>query len=104
MRRVAILSAVLLLAAAPALAADRNDKALKSIDTIILSHPAQGRTVGKVGGEPVVLQRTPTGTVGKMGKDKVMVHKDGYGNTMGKVGDRKLFCHTDPASGLTLCK
>lgn len=103
MRRLAILVAVACLAQ-PACAAERNDKTRKPVDTVILSDPAQGRTLGKVGGDPVVLQSTPHGTVGKMGKDKVMLHKDGYGNTLGKVGDRKLFCHTDAATGLTLCK
>lgn len=71
---------------------------------VILSDPAQGRTMGKVNGEAVVLQNTPTGTVGKIGKDKVLLHRDGNGNSLGKVGDRKLLCHTDAASGLTLCK
>ncbi|MGE5514737.1 MAG: hypothetical protein ACM31D_02840 [Bacteroidota bacterium] len=104
MRRLVILSAMLVLAAAaPAGAADRDGKAAKP-DVVILSDPAQGRTVGKVGGEPILLQDTATGTVGKMGKDKVMLHKDGAGNTLGKIGDRKLFCHTDAATGLTLCK
>lgn len=72
--------------------------------TVILSDPAQGRTLGKVGGETMVLQNTPGGTVGKIGKDKVLLHKDAQGNTLGKVGNQRLFCHTDPASGLTLCK
>ncbi|MCR6631020.1 MAG: hypothetical protein NVV74_13780 [Magnetospirillum sp.] len=76
----------------------------KTGGTIILSDPAQGRTLGKVDGETVVLQNTPTGTVGKLGKDKVLLLKDSQGNTLGKVGDRRLFCHTDPASGVTLCK
>jgi len=52
----------------------------------------------------VVLQNTPTGTVGKIGKDKVLLHKDGQGNTLGKVGNQKVFCHTDPTTGVTLCK
>lgn len=72
--------------------------------TVILSDPRQGLTVGKVDGETMVLQTTPTGTVGRIGKDKVLLHKDGNGNTMGKVGKKKLFCHSDPATGLTLCK
>lgn len=86
--------------AAPALAAD----AVKNGGTIILSDPKQGRTMGKVDGETVVLQNTPTGTVGKIGKDKVLTHRDGNGNTLGKVGDKRLFCHTDPTTGVTLCK
>lgn len=98
------LTALAVLAAVPAAAADRNDKTRKPADTVILSDPAQGRTLGKVGGEAILLQDTPTGTVGKMGKDKVLLHKDGNGNTLGKVGDRKLFCHTSPATGVTLCK
>lgn len=103
MRPLVILAAALCLAP-PAWGADRDDRTRKPADMAILSDPAQGRMLGKVGGDAMVLQSTPSGTVGKLGKDKVMVHKDGHGNTLGKVGDRKLFCHTDPASGLTLCK
>lgn len=103
MRPLAVLAAILCLAQ-PVLAAERNDKMRQPADMAILSDSAQGRTLGKVGGAPLLLQSTPGGTVGKMGNDKVMLHKDGYGNTMGKVGDRKLFCHTDAATGLTLCK
>lgn len=91
----------LLLCPAAALAAD---PPRSSADTVILADPEQGRTMGKVGGEPLILLDTGNGTVGKMGKDKVMLHKDGRGNTLGKVGDRKLFCHTDAVSGVTLCK
>lgn len=87
-----------------AVAADRNDKARPPADMVILDDPQQGRTVGKAGRAPILLQDTANGTVGKIGKDKVILHKDGYGNTLGKVGDRKLLCHTDPASGVTLCK
>lgn len=76
----------------------------KSAATVILSDPQQGRTVGKVDGETVVLQKTPTGTVGKIGKDKVILHTDANGNTVGKVGDQRVFCHSDPVSGLTICK
>lgn len=72
--------------------------------TILMTDPASGRTIGKVGGETVVLQNHGTGTVGKIGKDKVLVHKDAQGNTLGQVGDRRLFCHTDPASGVSICK
>jgi hypothetical protein len=104
MRHLVTLTVLLAAMAAPAVAADRDDRTRRPADTIILSDPARGTTVGRVGGAPVLLQDTANGTVGKVGKDKVMVHKDGYGNTLGKVGDRKLFCHTDPASGLTLCK
>lgn len=108
MLRLALLLAALGLAT-NALAADgkdkpRDDRTRKSADMVILSDPAQGRTVGRVGGDPILLQQTPTGTIGKIGKDKVLLHKDGHGNTLGKVGDRKLFCHSDPATGLTLCK
>ncbi|MBC7953448.1 MAG: hypothetical protein H7Z12_16710 [Rhodospirillaceae bacterium] len=97
------LAAVLVLAVATnAWAAET---ATKNSDTmVILSDPKQGRTMGKVNGETIMLQNTPTGTVGKMGKDKVILHKDGNGNTMGKVGDKKMFCHSDPVTGLTLCK
>lgn len=103
MRRLAVLS-VVAFAITPAWAADGDGNKRKPADMVILSDPAQGRTIGKVGGDPVLLQQTPNGTVGKIGKDKVLLHKDGNGNTLGKVGDRKLFCHTDAATGLTLCK
>lgn len=102
--RPLVVLAVILCLAQPAWGAARDDRTRKPADMAILSDPAQGRTLGKVGGAPLLLQSTPGGTVGKMGNDKVMLHKDGYGNTMGKVGDRKLFCHTDAATGLTLCK
>lgn len=71
---------------------------------VVLSDPKQGRTLGKVEGETIMLQNTPTGTVGKMGKDKVFLHRDGNGNTLGKVGNQRVFCHSDPVTGLTLCK
>ena len=71
---------------------------------VILSDPKQGRTMGKIDGETIMLQKTPTGTVGKVGKDKVILHKDGNGNTLGKVGNQRVFCHSDPVSGLTFCK
>ncbi|HSV28741.1 MAG TPA: hypothetical protein VLL76_04255, partial [Candidatus Omnitrophota bacterium] len=63
-----------------------------------------GQTVGKVDGETVILKNTPTGTVGKIGKDKVVTHTDGHGNTVGKVGNKKVFCHSNPATGVTICK
>jgi len=91
------LALALMLVSAAASAADKTD-------TIILSDPQQGRTLGKIDGETVVLQRTPTGTIGKIGKDKVILHKDGRGNTMGKVGDKKIFCHSDPVTGFRICK
>ena len=103
MPRLVLLAAALCLVL-PAQAAERNDKTRKAADAVILSDPAQGRTLGKVGGDAVLLQSTPNGTVGKLGQDKVLLHKDGHGNTLGKVGDRKLFCHTDAATGVTLCK
>ena len=86
----------------PAMAADSQKG--KGAGTVILSDPAQGRTIGKVDGETVVLQDTANGTVGRIGKDKVLLHSDGKGNTMGKVGKDTVFCHTNPATGLTLCK
>lgn len=103
MRRLAVLC-LLVLAAMPAWAVDGDGKSRQPADMMILSDPARGHTMGKAGGDPVLLQQTPNGTVGKVGKDKVLLHKDGNGNTLGKVGDRKLFCHTDAATGLTLCK
>jgi hypothetical protein len=39
-----------------------------------------------------------------MGQDKIILHRDGQGNTIGKVGDKKLFCHRDPDTGLSFCK
>lgn len=92
------LALVLTLAAGAALAADQKN------GTVILSDPQQGRTLGKIDGETVVLQKTPTGTMGKIGKDKVILHKDGQGNTLGKVGNQKVFCHADPVTGITICK
>lgn len=89
-----ILAFVLL--AAPALAADGK--------TVIVSPPGKNQTIGKVDGEMVFLKDTPTGTVGKIGKDKVITHTDGKGNTLGKVGDKKMFCHSNPATGVTICK
>lgn len=97
--RPLVLLALCALACAPAMAADNRDGKM-----VILSDPAQGRTVGRIDGDTVMLQKTPGGTVGKIGKDKVLLHKDGQGNTLGKVGDRKMFCHSDPATGITLCK
>jgi hypothetical protein len=102
MRPLAALFAALFLAG-PALAADQPARQTGA-GTVILTDPQQGRTLGKVDGETVVLQNTPTGTVGKIGKDKVLLHKDGQGNTLGKVGNQKVFCHTDPTTGVTLCK
>ncbi|HLO76538.1 MAG TPA: hypothetical protein VK196_08795 [Magnetospirillum sp.] len=99
MLRPAALIAVLCLAATANAADGKN-----SGTTVILSDRDRGRTIGKVDGETVVLQSTPGGTVGKIGNDKVLLHADGRGNTVGKVGSRKMFCLTDPASGLTLCK
>lgn len=72
--------------------------------SILMTDPASGRTIGKVDGETVILQNSGTTTVGKIGKDKVLVRKDTQGNTLGKVGDRRLFCHTDAASGVSICK
>ncbi|OAN45344.1 hypothetical protein [Magnetospirillum moscoviense] len=91
------------LALSPAVAADKAAK--KSSDgTYILTDKEDGTTFGRVDGEPVMLQKTPDGTVGKMGKDKVILMKDGQGNTIGRVGDKKVFCHKDPEAGLTFCK
>jgi hypothetical protein len=72
--------------------------------TIVVPNAGADTTVAKVNGETVVLKKTPTGTVGKMGKDTVILHTDKHGNTVGKVGKDKVFCHTDKASGITLCK
>lgn len=72
--------------------------------TVIVSKPRSDTTIGKVDGETIVLKKTPSGTVGKIGKDKVILHKDGNGNTIGKVGNDKVFCHSDAATGLTICK
>ncbi|MGE4278884.1 MAG: hypothetical protein AB7G62_04815 [Magnetospirillum sp.] len=71
---------------------------------IVVSPPGSGTTIVKDGGETSVLKQTPTGTVGKMGKDKVILHSDGKGNTVGKIGKDTLFCHTDPRSGVSICK
>lgn len=71
---------------------------------VVVSPPGSGTTIIKDGGETSVLKQTPTGTVGKMGKDKVILHSDGRGNTIGKIGKDKLFCHTDPRSGVSICK
>jgi len=95
MRSLAVLSLVLLLP----VAAWADDKPL-----IVVSPPGSGTTIVKDGAETSVLKQTPTGTVGKMGKDKVILHSDGRGNTIGKVGKDKLFCHTDPRSGVSICK
>jgi hypothetical protein len=72
--------------------------------TVIVSPPGSDTTIGKIDGETILLKKTPTGTVGKIGKDKVILHKDGNGNTIGKVGNEKVFCHSDAATGLTICK
>lgn len=71
---------------------------------VVVSPPGSDTTVIKDGAETSVLKQTPTGTVGKMGKDTVILHSDGRGNTVGKVGKDKLFCHTDAKSGVTICK
>ncbi len=91
------LAVILALASSAALAADKKE-------TVILTDPQQGRTMGRLDGETIVLQQTANGTIGKIGKDKVIVHKDGHGNTLGKVGDTKIFCHTDAATGIRICK
>ncbi len=88
---------VMLLAASSAWAGDGKP-------TVIVPNAGGDTTVAKIGGETVVLKRTPNGTVGKIGKDTVVLHSDGRGNTIAKVGKDKLFCHTDPASGITICK
>jgi hypothetical protein len=80
-----------------ALAADKQE-------TLILTDPNQGRTLGRLNGENVVLQQTPTGTVGKIGADTVITHQDGHGNIIGKIGDKKIFCHTDAVTGIRICK
>ncbi|MCA1909643.1 MAG: hypothetical protein LDL39_14890 [Magnetospirillum sp.] len=95
MRSLALLAVVLLLP----VAALADDKPL-----VVVSPPGSGTTVIKDGAETSVLKQTPTGMVGKMGKDKVILHNDGKGNTIGKVGKDKLFCHTDPRSGVSICK
>lgn len=100
MLRFATMLAVLGLATAAGAA----EPPKKDTGMVILSDPKQGRTMGKIDGETIMLQNTPTGTVGKMGKDKVILHKGGNGTTMGKVGNQKMFCHSDPVTGLTLCK
>jgi hypothetical protein len=87
----------LLLAAVPAWAEG-------SKPTIIIPDAGNGTTIGKVDGETVLLKKTPNGTVGKIGKDKVILHSDGKGTTIGKIGKDKVFCHTDPKSGITICK
>lgn len=102
MHRLALLCA--LSVALPALAADRDDRTRKPADMVILSDPAEARTVGKARSGAIVLQQVPGGTIGKAGKHKVMLQSDGMGTTLGKVGDRRLLCHTDAASGVTLCK
>lgn len=71
---------------------------------ILMADPATGRTVGKVGGEPVILQNNGTTTVGKIGKDRGLTTTDAQGNTVGKVGDKRLLCQRDTASGVTICK
>lgn len=97
MRPIVLAAVAAALCSAAAVAADRKP-------TVIVSPPGSDTTIGKVDGEAVVLKKTPTGTVGRIGKDKVLLHKDGHGNTIGKVGKDKLFCHSDPATGLTVCK
>ncbi|MEW5728590.1 MAG: hypothetical protein AB1918_12260 [Pseudomonadota bacterium] len=87
----------LLLAASPAWGGDGKP-------TVIVPDAGGGTTVAKINGETVVLKKTPNGTVGKIGKDTVILHSDGKGNTIGKIGKDKLFCHTDPKSGITICK
>lgn len=88
---------VLLGLAASSWAADRKP-------TVIVPDAGNGTTVGKIDGETVVLMKTPNGTVGKIGKDTMVLHSDGKGTTVGKVGKDKVFCHTDPGSGITICK
>lgn len=95
--RLPLLAAFMVLVAGSAMAAD-------SKPTVIVTPPGSDTTIGKVDGETVLLKKTPTGTVGKIGKDKVLLHKDGQGNTIGKVGKDKVFCHADPTTGLTICK
>lgn len=99
MFRIATLLVVALVSAAWAAEPKPKDTGM-----VILSDPKQGRTMGKIDGETIMLQKTPTGTIGKVGKDKVILHKDGNGNTLGKVGNQRVFCHSDPVSGLTFCK
>ncbi|MBI2242279.1 MAG: hypothetical protein HYU59_15945 [Magnetospirillum gryphiswaldense] len=95
MRSVAAFVLVLLLP----LAVWADDKPL-----IVVSPPGSGTTIVKDGDEKTVLKETPNGTIGKMGKDKVILHSDGKGNTIGKIGKDKVFCHTDPRSGVSICK
>lgn len=87
----------LLLASSPAWAGDGKP-------TVIVPNAGGDTTVAKINGETVLLKKTPNGTVGKIGKDTVILHSDGKGNTIGKIGKDKLFCHTDPKSGITVCK
>lgn len=87
---------VLLLAASAARAGDK--------PTVIVPNAGGDTTVAKINGETVLLKKTPNGTVGKIGKDTVILHSDGKGNTIGKIGKDKLFCHTDPRTGVTICK
>lgn len=96
MRRL-ILAVMFALTATAAAAEDKTK-------TVILSPPGSGTTIGKIDGETVLLKKTPAGTIGRIGKDKVILHSDGRGNTMAKVGKDKVFCHSDPSSGLTICK
>lgn len=96
MIRLPLVAAVLLVAGS-ALAEEKKA-------TIIVPDTGTGVTVGKVDGETVLLKKTPNGTVGRIGKDTVILHSDGKGTTVGKVGNDKLLCHTDPRSGVTICK
>jgi hypothetical protein len=101
MRRLVPFLAALLLASA---GADAGDAKKSGDGVLILTDQDSGTTIGRVGGEKILLQKTPDGMVGRMGQDKIILHRDGQGNTIGKVGDKKLFCHRDPDTGLSFCK
>ena len=38
------------------------------------------------------------------GAGTVILTDPQQGRTLGKVGNQKVFCHTDPTTGVTLCK
>lgn len=41
-------------------------------------------------------------TIGSVGDQPVYIHNDGHGNSIGSVGDQSVYCHTDNY-GNTMC-
>lgn len=100
---IVALAVVLAMPAAAGDAPAKKAKPQNGAGAVILAPSGSGGSIGSIGGQPLIVQPTPTGSAGRLGGDPFLVHRDGN-ITVGKVGNKSLLCHSDPASGITVCK